>query len=82
MSGIRFKPNYVIQPTSPEVKKLILCSSLRKKQICIFPKTIPTPVPIIIKLIFDGGTPSLAGLIKDGGTPSAGGSQIYYGGIP
>ena len=82
MSGIRWRPAYIIQPTSPEVKKTF--------QIYRFHRTINLNCCRInytrIKKkynILDGGIPFSSGpAIKDGGIPSAGGPKIYDGGKP
>lgn len=77
MSGIRWKPKYIVQPTSPEIKKIIQVYrfGIRNSNCC---------EKIKIKYnFFDGGTPSAGGsAIKDGGIPSAGGPQGYDGGKP
>jgi hypothetical protein len=76
MASIRWKPKYIIQPQSPEVKKTILRFRGGKIQLCC-------NNPKIKYNLLDGGTPSARGsAIKDGGTPSAGGPQRYDGGKP
>jgi len=84
MSGIRFKPNYIIQPISPEVKKTIYSFSRRDKiRICCLKRLLPIPEIQIQILFFNGGSPlSTNGKIYDGGSPSASGGQIYDGGNP
>lgn len=82
MSGIRWRPTYIVQPTSPEIKKSF--------QIYRFGRSVNfnccrvNNLNIKIKYdILDGGTPFVSGpAIKDGGIPSAGGPQIYDGGKP
>jgi hypothetical protein len=78
MSGIRWRPTYIVQPTSPEVKKTF--------QVYRFGRTINLNCCKKSKIKYDfldGGSPFTSGLaIKDGGSPSAGGPKIYDGGSP
>ena len=78
MSGIRWRSTYIIQPTSPEVKKTF--------QVYRFGRTINLNCCKKSKIkydILDGGLPFASGpAIKDGGIPSASGPQIYHGGSP
>jgi hypothetical protein len=87
MSGIRFKPKYIVLPISPEIKKQCFTFHRGRNTLlfCTRPFVIPSaPIPpIITEKIFNGGEPSLAGiLVKDGGSPSLSGVKIYDGGKP
>ena len=78
MSGIRWRPKYIIQPISPEIKKTfqIYRFGIRNLNCC-------EKIPKMKYNILDGGSPFASGpAIKDGGIPSAGGPQIYDGGKP
>jgi hypothetical protein len=81
MSGIRWRPTYIVQAQSPEVKKTF--------QIYRFGRSANFNCcrinnPIIIKYnILDGGIPFASGpAIKDGGIPFASGPKLYDGGNP
>lgn len=81
MSGIRWRPTYIVQPTSREVKKTfqIYRFGIRNLNCC----KINYPKIKIKYNILDGGIPFASGpAIKDGGIPSAGGPQVYDGGKP
>ena len=79
MSSIRWRPRYVVMPTSREVKKSF--------QVYRFGRSVNVNCFCFNKKvkynILDGATPSAPGPdVKDGGTPSAGGPQLYDGGKP
>jgi hypothetical protein len=83
MASIRWKPKYVIQPQSPEVKKSIQIFrplfGVRRIDCC---PALPEKKKIQIKFsLLDGGSPSSSGRFLDGGSPSGSG-KIYDGGKP